>query len=86
MSSDYAANTPEFFLHHAFLDNIWYRWQEKDAKCKYAYYGKGAWDLIDSSFETSDFIDSFDQGDSVKVKYDDFLLRVMKPGDDTGQY
>lgn len=85
MCSDYAANAPEFFLHHAFLDSIWYRWQTKSVKCKDAYYKNRPIRLIDSPYVSLDFIDSFDQGDCVKVRYDDFLDRVLKPGDDLGK-
>ena len=84
MCTNYAANSPEFFLHHGCLDNIWWRWQEKSSVCKNAYFRKKAWKLIDSPFETTDFIDSFYQGECVRVKYDDFLIRVLKPGEKLG--
>ena len=85
MCTGYAANAPEFFLHHAFLDNIWYRWQEKSLVCKQAYYGKSPRNLLDSPFTSNDFIDSSDQGEYVKVKYDDFLKRVLRSGDYIGK-
>jgi len=85
MSTDYAANSPEFFFHHGFLDNIWWRWQKKSVKCKYAQFGKTSRKLLNSRFETKDFMDSSYQGECVKVKYDDFLARVLKPGQDVGK-
>ena len=86
MCTDYAANAPEFFLHHAFLDFIWIRWQNKSPGCKRAYFGEKALQLIDSPFWTSDFVDSFNQGECVKVRYDDIIKRVLKPGEYIGNY
>ena len=85
MSTDYAANAPEFFMHHGMLDSIWYRWQEKDHKCKYAYFPKNVSKLMDGHpFTTMDFIDSFNQGRCVKVKYDDWIAEKIKPGTNLG--
>ena len=86
MSTDYAANSPEFFFHHGFLDNIWWRWQKKSVKCKYAHFGKTSQKLINSRFATNDFMDSSYQGECVKVKYDDFLAKVLKPETKLGEY
>ena len=85
MSTDYAANAPEFFMHHGMLDSIWYRWQEKDHKCKYAYFPKNVSKVMDAHpFTTMDFIDSFNQGRCVKVKYDDWIAKKIKPGTKLG--
>ena len=85
MCSDFAANAPEFFLHHAFLDFIWIRWQEKDPACKRAFYLERPMKLISSTFMIIDFIDSYNQGECCKVRYDDFLQRALKPGDYLGR-
>lgn len=85
MSTDFAANAPEFFLHHAFLDNIWYRWQEKSPDCKSAFYKGNPNKLIDSPFDSNDFTDSLNQGECVKVIYDDFLEGLLKPGESGGE-
>ena len=86
MSSDYAANAPEFFLHHGLLDNIWYRWQMKGRTCQFAYFPKNVSKLIDAPFKTTDFVNSSNQGHCVSVKYDNFLDRVIPAGVVLGKY
>ncbi|XP_065062106.1 uncharacterized protein LOC135688960 [Rhopilema esculentum] len=85
MSSNYAANAPEFFLHHGLLDNIWYRWQMKGPACQFAYFPKNVSKLLDAPFKTTDFVNSSNQGHCVSVKYDKFLERVIPAGTDVGE-
>lgn len=86
MSTNFSANAPEFFLHHAFLDFIWYRWQEKSTLCKQAYFPRKPCNLIDSPFKTIDFVDSFNQGNCVQVKYDNHLDQKFNDGDYIGEF
>ena len=80
MGSNDASSSPEFFFHHGFLDNIWYRWQLKGHKCKYAYYPKENSKLVGSRYRAMDFLDSHDQGECVRVKYDDFIAKKIQSG------
>ncbi len=79
MCSNYAANAPVFFFHHGFLDNIWYRWQQRHPACIRTYYDKHPVHLVGSKYESKYFVDSHDQGESVKVKYEDFLTGRVDP-------
>jgi len=35
----WSSNDPLFFMHHAMIDKVWYDWQNKNPKNKYAYGG-----------------------------------------------
>eukprot|EP00794_Sanderia_malayensis_P004625 gene4625-5232_t len=73
MCTDFAANAPEFFFHHGFLDNIWYRWQHHRGQCADVFLKNHVTHLLTSNFRSDAFIDSHDQGQSVNVIYEDFL-------------
>lgn len=38
MESSFASNSPEFWLHHAMLDNIWDKWQKRGKAYKFVGY------------------------------------------------
>ena len=85
MGSNDASSSPEFFFHHGFLDYIWYRWQLKGHECKYAYYPKENAKLAASRYRAMDFLDSHNQGECVRVKYDDFIGKKIQSGLKTGK-
>eukprot|EP00794_Sanderia_malayensis_P004886 gene4886-5526_t len=79
MCSDYAGNSPEFFLHHGFLDNIWYRWQQRWPQCANDLLEAHKVRLLTSPYSSGAFIHSHDQGESVNVVYEDFLTGRLDP-------
>ncbi|XP_065067352.1 uncharacterized protein LOC135692930 [Rhopilema esculentum] len=64
-----SANAPEFFMHHGFIDKIWYDWQKKSAVNKYAHFLNINQKLQASPYYPRDFIDIADQPKCVKVCY-----------------
>ena len=87
MCTVFAASSPEFFLHHTFIDFVWIRWQNNGPICKRAYFAdKEPWQLVGSPFRTIDFVDSYNQGECVKVRYDDLTKRFIEPGEYIGMY
>lgn len=72
MSTDYAANTPEFFLHHAFLDKIWYMWQAQSDDHKYVHFlQRNITKMMGCNHTQRELIDSHDLPGCINVRYTD---------------
>lgn len=84
MSTHFAANAPEFFLHHAFLDKIWYTWQKKSPNHKYVHFlQRNTTYMLGCEYTQRDLIDSNFLPRCIKVKYTKFLLnKRFKRGDE----
>ncbi|KAI9290605.1 Di-copper centre-containing protein, partial [Neoconidiobolus thromboides FSU 785] len=39
-STMYSSNDPIFYLHHAFIDLLWFEWQERNPRVSNTYNGK----------------------------------------------
>ena len=69
MCTHYAATAPEFFLHHAFLDKIWFLWQQKSSKHKNAFFGLSEKKLTGFPHMAKELINSHSLPGLVKVTY-----------------
>ena len=72
MCTHYAGTAPEFFLHHAFLDKIWFMWQKRSSKHKFANFGNSRQKLMGFLHEARDLVDSHNLPGSIKVTYSKF--------------
>ena len=53
MCTDHSADAPEFFMHHAFVDSIWWRWQSRSpARLRHFFYNSRV-RLIGASGQTA---------------------------------
>ncbi len=71
MCSIDSANAPEFFLHHGFIDKIWWDWQKKTPANKNAYFPSINMRLQASNYYPRDFLDIAKQPGCVKACYDE---------------
>ena len=69
MCTHYAATAPEFFPHHAFLDKIWFLWQQKSPKHKNTFFEKSEKKLTGFPHTAKELIDSHNLPGLVKVTY-----------------
>ena len=73
MCTHYAADTPEFFLHHSFLDKIWYTWQSKSWEHKWVHFlQRNTTKMLGTEYTQYEFTDSLNLPRCVKVKYREF--------------
>ncbi|XP_065062000.1 hemocyanin 2-like isoform X3 [Rhopilema esculentum] len=72
MCTHYAGTAPEFFLHHAFLDKIWFMWQQKSIEHKHVHFAKSRQKLVGFSHTAHELIDSHSLPGHVKVSYTKF--------------
>ena len=72
MCTHFAGTAPEFFLHHAFLDKIWFMWQEQSQKHKNAFFENSTQKLIGFPHAAKEMIDSHNLPGLVKVTYSKF--------------
>jgi len=83
MCTHYAGNSPEFFMHHAMLDNIWYTWQSKSKKHHDTYHkerNKRA--MIGVKQTQAELVDSHNLPGCEAVTYDKLNYEdVMDPRD-----
>ncbi|XP_028402202.1 uncharacterized protein LOC114525179 [Dendronephthya gigantea] len=71
MCSNDSATAPEFFLHHGFVDKIWWDWQ-KSHTCKgYDFFHDQTGKMPFTPYRSRDFLDLKDQPDCVCVEYVD---------------
>ena len=77
MCTIYASLTPEFYLHHAILDKIWYVWQQKGGRYKYAFFRcmGDPMKKYKCPYSQNQLIDSKDLPGCVRVEYSDFASR-----------
>ena len=70
MCSVDAATAPEFFLHHAFIDKIWWDWQKRSNAHKFHSYFQNQIGLMRSTpYPSRDFLDLNSQPDCVCAEY-----------------
>ncbi|XP_065666234.1 uncharacterized protein LOC101239471 isoform X2 [Hydra vulgaris] len=75
MSTHYAANAPEFFLHHAFLDKIWYTWQSKSSKHKFVHFlQRNETKMMGCGYTPKQYINADNLPRCTKIKYEPFPL------------
>ena len=73
----YSVNDPIFFLHHSFVDKIWWDWQNMDSSNKYAYGGRHRGKRVKVTDIMVPFLDTpissvFDLDTSLCVRYEEF--------------
>ena len=79
MSTDFAADSPEFFFHHGFLDNIWYRWQQKSKDRLEVFFKKNKQMLLASPHTAEQFVNSHKLPMCTIVKYQEFITGKTPP-------
>ena len=74
MCSTFASVTPEFFLHHAYLDKLWSTWQQRSSACLKAKFANSHKKM--SKFacphSQSELIDSSKLPGHIRVAYTDY--------------
>eukprot|EP00795_Rhopilema_esculentum_P007701 gene7701-13528_t len=80
MCSEYASVTPEFYLHHAFLDKLWYTWQLHSKACLNARFTKFNHKMtkFKCNHSQKEFIDSSKLPGHVDVTYTDYYYKYEK--------
>ena len=58
MCSVAAANAPEFFLHHAFIDKIWANWQEYSVEHMNVHFSNVATRMRGTRYRPRDFMNT----------------------------
>ena len=72
MSNLFSAWTPEFFLHHTYIDKFWYEWQEQGHDYKYIeYYMKQTRYMQGTEYLPRDMMDIKYQEGNVCVTYEE---------------
>lgn len=66
-----ASNSPEFLLHHTFMDKIWYDWQNKGPDYKFKLDDNMESPLRGSQYVVGQFMDSSDLVNGISIYYDD---------------
>ena len=65
-----SATAPEFFLHHGFVDKIWWDWQKQSNAHKFNAYFTTQTQLMSSTpYRSRDFLDLNNQPDCVCAEY-----------------
>lgn len=82
MCSTLASFAPEFYLHHAFLDKIWFTWQQHSTACMKAKFAKSY--KVMSQFmcphSQSELIDSSHLPGNINVVYTDYYYSSNHSG------
>ena len=80
MCSVYASLAPEFYLHHSFLDKLWYTWQQHSKACLYASFSKANRKMLKFKCHHSprEMIDSSRLPGNVNVTYTDYIYGKNK--------
>ena len=72
MELETASNTPEFLLHHTFMDKIWYDWQNKGAEYRMKLADNMGSTIRGSHYKVHQFMDPNNIGSSgTKLHYVD---------------
>ncbi|XP_028405796.1 uncharacterized protein LOC114528377 [Dendronephthya gigantea] len=70
MCTDNSATAPEFFLHHGFIDKIWWDWQKKsDTRKFHDYFRNQAETMSSTSYHSRDLLDLNAQPGCVCAEY-----------------
>ena len=80
MCTDYASLTPEFYLHHLFIDKIWNMYQRQSKKHKYVYFSKDHRKMTkyQCPHSPSQLIDARDLPGCVRTMYSGFPYKKVK--------
>ncbi len=80
MCSEYASVAPEFFLHHAFLDKVWYTWQQHSTACMKARFSHLTRKMTKFRCPDSqkDLLDSSKLPGQISVTYTDYYYAARK--------
>ena len=71
MCSRDAATAPEFFLHHGFIDKIWWDWQKRSNAHKFhRYFTRQVGKMRSTPYRSRDFLDLNNQPDCVCAEYE----------------
>lgn len=65
-----ASNTPEFYLHHSFMDKIWSKWQEKGDDYRYQYYVSINIRMPKADHYPWEFLDNDNLPGNIKITYE----------------
>ena len=73
MCSTFASFSPEFYLHHTFLDKIWFTWQQHSSACKKAKFANSHKKMsrFGCQHSQSELIDSLRLPGHIAVVYSD---------------
>ena len=80
MCSVYASLSPEFYLHHSFLDKLWYTWQQHSKACLYASFSRANRKMLKFKCHHSprEMIDSGRLPGNINVTYTDYIYGKNK--------
>ena len=80
MCSTYASLTPEFYLHHGFLDKIWHTWQQHSTACLKARFSKLREKMtrFRCAHSQKDLLDSGNLPGCVRVVYTDYYYAARE--------
>ena len=67
-----ASFTPEFWLHHGFIDKLWADWQDKGAAYKFQYFINISFTMPGSEEFPWEYLDADYLPDGVKVHYENY--------------
>ena len=71
MCSSNAAAAPEFFLHHGFVDKIWWDWQKQSNAHKFnTYFLTQTMLMTSTTYRSKDFLDLNNQPECVCAEYE----------------
>ena len=74
MCSIQSAYAPEFFLHHAFIDKIWWEVQQKNEEFFEGLYLFEPGNMAVSPYRAKDVLDLQKQPGHIKVTYDECTI------------
>ena len=84
MCTHYAGNTPEFHMHHSFLDKIWYKWQQTSPDHKWVhFFQRNHTKMMGTEYTQFEYTNTDDLPRCIKVKYRDFPTKPDKDTDST---
>lgn len=76
MCTHYAGNTPEFHMHHSFLDKIWYKWQQISSDHKWVHFlQRNHSKMMGTEYTQFEYTNTDDLPRCIKVKYRDFPIK-----------
>ncbi len=80
MCSMHASVAPEFYLHHAFLDKVWYTWQQHSNACMKARFSNMSQQMLqlECPYSQKELLDSSSLPGQVRVAYTDYYYSARK--------
>ena len=74
MCSTFASVTPEFYLHHTYLDKLWFAWQQRSSACMKAKFSNSHKKMskFGCPHSQSELIDSSKLPGHIRVAYTDY--------------